>query len=471
MRITEPKVRAGFFWLPGKDEYKAPGTLTITDGGKVALEIIGTFSGPTGSFADIQDGGMTLGRVVGQVEREGLVTLDGCYYLKRSYGFGGITKSQIKVTWAILGVGFDRDEEVLFDEYCASIEGLDEWLRVSGISLELSDPPITYSIRYERPSPLTLYDSDQFSLSIGFGHTIPSMSDIKQAAITQSTYLKISTREPKEPVFFRKIIAQIREFLSLAVDDTVSVSEVWASNNSITLEGGEGKATPAKMDLYHGSINHKTEPPRIDNYRMLFRYPDISDSSQTIFARWFELYGVISPSINLYFSARAGAHKFLEGRFLSLAQAVETLHRRTSCETAMDLREFEELRVLLIAASPDKHKKWIEQKLAFANEVSLASRLKKLLEPFEERFGDKDHRKRVVRLIVDTRNYLTHYDVRSAEKAASGRNLVVLCEKLEAMLQLHFLRTLTFSDDQITAVCEGPQALKGKLASRFETDS
>ncbi|WP_111163937.1 HEPN domain-containing protein [Rhizobium tubonense] len=62
---------------------------------------------------------------------------------------------------------------------------------------------------------------------------------------------------------------------------------------------------------------------------------------------------------------------------------------------------------------------------------------------------------------------MTHYDPGSAAKSADGMPLWVLCEKMEALLQLHFLKTMTFSDEQIAAVCNGPQALKDKLAHKL----
>lgn len=329
--------------------------------------------------------------------------------------------------------------------------------------MELDENPHSFTLRYQRPTPITLYYGDDFSLSIGFGYTMPSMTNIKEVSIRQEPWLKIATNELKVPVFFRRVAAQVRELLCFALDSTVSVSEAWASNSSITEDTGGEESHAAKMDLYYGSMNHLLDPPRIDHFRMLFRYPDISADTQAIFARWFELYTVVSPALNLYFSARAGAHKFLEGRFLSLTQPVETLHRRMSTETAMDPAEYDELRKALIAAAPGSRKAWVEQKLTFANEISLANRIKRLLEPFNDRFGDKNHRKRLVRAIVETRNYLTHYDSGSA---ASGAKLWVLCEKIEALLQLHPLTTMTFSDEQISAICNG-QALKKKLALKL----
>lgn len=467
MRIKEPLVRSGFFWLPGKEDYRAPGTLTISEAGKVHLEILGSFSGPTGSVEDLKDETMTIGRVVGQIEKEGLLTLEHCFYRKLPYGFGGIIKSKVEASWAILGVAFDADEDILFDEQYISVQSFEEWLLVSGLSLQLIETPLVYSVEYRRPEPITLYEGDDFTLSVGFGHTMPSMTDVKHAEINASAYLKISAREPQKPGFFTNIVTMLREFVSFAVDTTVSVTEVWAINKAITEPIGEGKTKPAKMDLYYRSKNHLDKTPEIDRFGMLYSYLELQGNSQKIFASWFELYDVILPVLHLYFSTRAGSHTFLEGRFLSLAQAVETLHRRTSTETAMAAADFGALKDLLIKAAPDAHKEWIGQKLAFANEISLANRLKRILEPFKDRFGSDADRKRLVRLIVDTRNYLTHYDPKSEHKSADGMQLYVLCEKIEALLQLHFLKILSFSDEQIEAVCVGPQALKDKLDLRL----
>lgn len=100
MRIPDPMVRSGYFWPVGKEDKMASGTLTISDGGKVSLEILGSFSGPTETVEDFQDETMMIGRVVGQIEKEGPVTLEHCHYQKRSFAFGGVTKSQVKAGWA-----------------------------------------------------------------------------------------------------------------------------------------------------------------------------------------------------------------------------------------------------------------------------------------------------------------------------------------------------------------------------------
>lgn len=43
MRIEENYIKHGYFWLPENKDIKIPGILSISDGGRAELEIIGSF--------------------------------------------------------------------------------------------------------------------------------------------------------------------------------------------------------------------------------------------------------------------------------------------------------------------------------------------------------------------------------------------------------------------------------------------
>ena len=69
---------------------------------------------------------------------------------------------------------------------------------------------------------------------------------------------------------------------------------------------------------------------------MLFNFGAIKTNAQQVFNNWLNSYEYLSPALSLYFSTKAGAQKYLDGKFLALAQGLETHHRRTSSETLMD---------------------------------------------------------------------------------------------------------------------------------------
>lgn len=90
MRIKEEFKKLGYFWLPSVPERKVPGTLSITDGGNIELEIVGLFDESMKAFQ--RDDG--LKRIVGHIEKDGLVTLNDCFYKEKKIAFGdGISKS------------------------------------------------------------------------------------------------------------------------------------------------------------------------------------------------------------------------------------------------------------------------------------------------------------------------------------------------------------------------------------------
>jgi hypothetical protein len=467
MRVAEEIRRSGYFWLPGKDEYKAPGILIVSDGAKISLEIIGSFAGPTGSISDLKDE-MIIGRVIGQVEKSGLVTLENCFFTTKRFSFGGISKSQINVGWALLGVAFDPDEIILFDGLTVSIEGLDEWIGLSGIETHIDQDLKSFTLHYAKPASETLIKTDDMTVSFDFGYNIPSGTPAIEAKVRQNAFFKIQTEELKTPKYFINMVNRLRDFLSLAVDQTVSIKEVSATNSNIIEKFDDIGSKVVRMEIYFPAINHSDIEPKIAPHKMLFRYQDIGEQPEKVLASWLALYDTIEPVMNLYFASKAGAQKFLDGRFLALAQAMETLHRRTSTETAMQQDQFEQLVAMIVKGCPDEHKEWLQQRLYYGNEISLARRIARLFEPFTELFGDNAERKKIKRMITDTRNYLTHYDEKLSDKAAKGRNLWVLCQKMEALLQLHFLKTLSFTNQQISSVGTGSQALAGKLGLKFE---
>ncbi len=86
-----------------------------------------------------------------------------------------------------------------------------------------------------------------------------------------------------------------------------------------------------------------------------------------------------------------------------------------------------------------------------------------MLEPFESLYGDTKLRKHFIGKVIDTRNYLTHYDEKLAQQAAKGKGLWSLCMKLEALFQLHFLRLIGLDGDLIKNLVNENHALRGKL--------
>ena len=184
MKIKEEIKRLGHFWLPSAPERQIPGTLSISDGGNIELEVTGDFhDNPDEVFSTLFDNDSEdLKRIVGLVEKDGWVTLDDCYY-KGPFNFvGSPSKSFIHVGRVFTGVTYNESEIPLFNTLTFSVEGIDEWVRISGINVDYqdADPIPTATISYQPPEDISINLDNDMQLLITFHWTLPGFPIIKE---------------------------------------------------------------------------------------------------------------------------------------------------------------------------------------------------------------------------------------------------------------------------------------------------
>lgn len=459
MRIKEEYKKMGYFWLPNNENKKIPGALTISDGGEIKLEVVGLFDESIDALNREDD----LSRIVGYVEKDGLITLDDCFYKKKSFTFGGIAKSLVHVNRVFSGIAYEKGEKVTFNTVSFFVEGLNEWLGISGITVLHADDYKTATISYIPQDEIVYYLSNGFKLYICFSYTLPGFSNTTEAKITQQAYFTLVSDKAKELHHFIETINQITYFLCFVIDETVTISDVSATSDDVVTEMSGGKTRPVAIKVYYESLPFSERIPKIDHHRMLFRFGQVRDNAEAIINKWLESYSIIRPALGLYFSAVTGTHKYLDGRFLALAQGLETYHRRTSSETLMDEVTFRKLVASLLCLSPKEHRKWLRGRLLHGNEINLSQRIKKIIEPYKSYLGNHKERNKIIRAIVDTRNYLTHYSEELEKESIKGKDLWVLCQKMEAIFQLHLLQQLGFTIPEIQEILTSNYKFKQKF--------
>jgi hypothetical protein len=446
MRLPEQIDTPGFFWQPENPAAKLPGFLRISFEGQVTLELLGVFGDPLEALRQPNTGSK---RIIGVIESGEPVTLDECVYTNTTVSFGGMSRSVLRSGIAFIGVAYDADEQPSFSRFRFTAEGFDEWLGISGLRVEHDFDRKTARIDFEPPAEVRLPSIGDLDVAFDFGWSIPFGRKITEAKITQQAYITLATAKPQPIDYFIHAAFKFNNLLSFAVDDTLSITSVTVFSPTIVrnVSGGEVREVPIKA--FYRSLPLTETAKKIERSNMLFRYDQVAADFGNMLHNWFRNYEVCEPAFNLYFASRSGAHRFLDGRFLSLTQGIETLHRRTSVHTALPETEFQSLIEVVLEACPEDRRQWLAKKLLYANEPSLKHRLIGLLEPFKNHFGDKKACKSFVRKVVDTRNFLTHYDNRLESQAAKGQQLWVLCQKLEALFQLSLMRMMGLSSNSI----------------------
>lgn len=197
MRIKEELKKSGYFWLPSDPERKIPGTLIITDGGNIELEVVGLFDESIEGLNKTLNGKDEMERIIGHIEKHGLVTLDDCFYKNKNISFGGISKSSVCVNKALVGVAYDDKEIVLINTFQFSVEGIDEWVQLSGIKVEYQFEKRTASITYSPPEDISLNLNNGMKLLITFSWTLPGLPNTTEAKITQKAYFKLASEQER----------------------------------------------------------------------------------------------------------------------------------------------------------------------------------------------------------------------------------------------------------------------------------
>ena len=426
MRIKEEFKKLGYFWLPSAPNRQVPGTLSISDGGHIELEVVHQLGERCTPFGG---GGK---RVVGLIENDKIVTLDD-YSFKGIKGSISISKSLIRVNRTFTGVGYDEDEIPRFNSVTFSVEGIDEWIGRRGINVNHQFEERTTTISYEPPMDVSLNLDNGMQLLIMFRY--PDAEKFFEYRVSQKTYFKLISQETRELDDFISVVDKITNFLCFATDQTVSLDSMSTTLNNPHQDIGKDKTGTIPINIYYQSWPYSKDEPKIYWYSMLFGFKQIQNSAEKIINNWIETYEQIAPSFNLYFLAKMGMQTYLEERFMALVQGLEAYHRRTSNE----------------------------RQRVKGKRVRLKDRMRSIIEPFKEVIGDEDKQSKLINRIVSTRNYLTHYDLSLESEAAKGEDLWPLCIKMELLFQLHVLRLIGFSREQIDSLLANSIPLKQKL--------
>ena len=443
--IKEEMKLSGYFWLPKNEKKQIPGTLYISKNGDIELEILGKLS-------DSEDFETDIPIICGNVENKNYITLEDSFYVSQGLPFPDmISKSKIISNYAYLGVTCTEKNNLMFDEFTFSLDGITEWIGKSGIDVSHSKDYTETDVKYKKLKDLEYELIDGYKLIFLLSGSIYRSSGNFEVKFTQRVKVKIVSKTLRSLKEFINLSWKIINFFSFSINNTLSIKDVKVTSKDITRRMLE-RDIPVEIETIYKSTNYIEDKYSYHPYKMLFTFADIESNFEAKIKYWLQNYKVIEPTLNLYFSVKQNNHTHIESEFLFLIQALETYHRRTSNEKFMEEEKYKLLTSTLMRCCPEDQKEWLEGKLKFGNEISLRKRIQQLIEPFKDLIGTNKERKSIIGKIVDTRNYLTHYNKDLKNNAVEGIKLINVNKKLEGLLELSFLKELKFSDKEIVTI-------------------
>ena len=490
MRIEKEMKDQGYFWRPCTPDQKAPGTLVISDGGIVKLEVQEPLNGKFDNrFEDTTywrkqinepqsiifqpkdfepENRENTQRVIEQIEQrrkieqiigrvsgffEHTVILNNCHY-ERITGAIGRAKSLIHAEIAFTSrhlnkANFDKvnySESKINDIKSVnfSIEGIDEWVGISGIKTHRKSQEERY-ISYQRPTSIPIKLNNDMQLSIKFREIEKRVGTpvIKEAGIRQEIFFNLTSQKPRKLEEFTTIIDKITTFLCIFTCQIVPLNEVSIAP----------KRRP--IYIYYQSKIYSKDRPRVHWSSTLFDFKTMGDDTKILINNWIEAYKEYERAFDLYFSTKIRSQMPLEDKFLALARGLEIYYRSTSDDKQIEQDRLDELIKLCKNQCNNKDEEnFVERNLRNHNTLSLRRRIEKMIEPFEEIIGDKNTQEELARKIVKTRNDLTH------KGTIPEKDLQKLYLKTESIFQFLLLQSVGLNQEQINNIVRWRPRLK-----------
>jgi hypothetical protein len=434
----------GHWWTPEEPDEKLPGILRFDPEEGATLSLFGSLRAPEG-----EDGIPILGLAMDNTP----ITLTNLIWPPSipviPSGTIRFDSSSINAGMVIVGEHFQHEEEVGFERLIVEYLHLDAWAGVSGFEIAFIDDPDTQpiTVRHELPEPIAADVGGEYKVNLFFGSGFEaSPRPFTRATITQVAELVISFSEKKPLRDLTDIAYRLQHLISLGTRRSAFPVAMWGAAGPV----GEAR----RVGIYYRTLRRTgTVKDRPERHEMLFSLEDLPGGFGPAVEKWLARAEVLDPVNQLYLGTVYNPQMFLEQRFLNLVHALEAHHRRTTSTLNLPEDEHENRMESILGAVPEEHKKWLEGELKYSNELKLRKRIKHIFDghprTLDSVVGSGKDKKRFVNKVIDTRNYLTHFDESLKDRAARGAELHRLNDKLTHLLEMCLMAEIGFEDDEI----------------------
>lgn len=447
----------GQWWLPETPEDKVPGTLEFSPHSGATLSVVGSLKEPGDHITARQREMMESERILGFSSNDKPITLWSCWESNKVNTATGFTKTSFHADIALVGAHVKGMKDIRFKKMLAEYQNLDQWAGISGLTLKRlnEDKAHRIVIEYNQPAPIVASVA-RAQIRLEFRPQFREDSGpIEEASIRQKALISFEYIESKHFEECSKMLRQFKNFLTLGVGEPVQL---------LALRGVVEKDEEPLVEIYYKPTGAKGSGKKMPPARMLFTLDDLQENFSHTLSNWFEKAETLGPVHDQYFSTAYGSPAYLDDRFLSMVQGVEAYHRRALATTELSEDEHEQRLQEIFDSAPDAHKDWLRNKLAYSNEPNLRKRLKEILHQNPEImkfiFGTNAKKRKIfINKVVDTRNYLTHFDKSKEQAAAVGSELSIITRRLTAVLEACLLHDTGFDKDSLKKILSRKQGI------------
>lgn len=431
----------GHWWLPSDPKGAAYGTLSYAvDRIKLRLDRALT---PELSTA-YRVGGVKIPAILGRANDSSSVTVLKAYYLDSSGREIDLLANEV-----VVGAEVDSASAVI-REAVVGFTNLEEWAacRLVRQTAESEDSIAGFFVAKDSGPNLEVAElSDLKRL------TLSTDLQVKHSAVetklTNHSRFTLVFRNPTTLEAVTDSVRSLANLLSLLIDDPVQPTSI-----RLTIQGEPGGA-----DIFanYAIPPRAPQPKKKPEFEMLIPFDDLqqSNTAETLFRNWFQYEPALRPVYDLLLSTIYNPGRYVQSTFLSLAQALESFHRKVYGGKYLSEEEYSGIRKALVDAIPvgidGKLSVKLKSMLQYGNELSLKSRLEELVKGIRrehlENLSGTDSPQKFIRMLVNIRNYLTHYEGPKPTILEDAVEMYNLNRRIKALLMLVMFKHLGLPED------------------------
>ena len=331
----------------------------------------------------------------------------------------------IEATKVIIGEHYDKHHDIGFSNIRVRFSDQFYFIQKDGFQHDFSRQII--KVAYIAPDEIVLSDSNNISLKITFhGMPGPSILSLNEFSIVQFEYFDISFPENYD---LRNLINEInflKYIIALSINKNISLIECSLREKNINEEAKNSGI--CLLDSFFFREKSREFPHQ--RHQNLIDMDDFSNYPD-LYEKWRLVCKEKESAIYKYFKTIYDDGYFLEERFHKIVMAFEDYHRNSPCFPQT------------ISTQNEKNRK-----------IFLRERIDSVFVIFEKPlfylFKDLGEKNRIIKLIVDTRDYLTHGgDVKKALSIKGPSGYFKLTDLLISIIALMILKDLGFTEDEI----------------------
>lgn len=438
------EIKASGFWKVNNFGEEYGGDLYVNQSkGVITLELHIPNKGAPLSYLTLP---LSIDFITGSTINGAEITLINCRRYKTQSLVGSEEIFGYTAHFLVNGHSFNSIDKIVFSKVSFRLTNLLKWGDISKYEVNFIDG-YDFQLLSRFIEPILLFSNDNIKISYIVLRNRLSIGSImkEELILKQEPYIIIESKVDQPIDFFIEKLLGIKRIIELATGCNSNIVEIKCETSKITKKYGN-HIIPSEFDVFH---HYSQEGSNSSNrkYEFLFNMNDLINNANL--SEWFNKYELLEPVFELYIEDLNNKDLSLNRRFLNLVQALETYHSRIVCNgTLLDYkRRVEEILIDVASVNKLKHE---EHLLADCNsKITLKARIYDLLlANFNIFFYTAGiSRNQFPKKIADTRNYLTHYDIRKKDRALNGQDLADAYFILKIILEYYIMLELGFNND------------------------